>query len=210
MIGLYRQLDTPQPRDLIEAVNSLNDKLGKNNVQILHNLAKPREIVVLAGYKSLADYESQSEEYVSAGLPEIARDHGVNLVDQGFMVIEAVNDPNNTLRGTHDYVVLTGGLVKIGAMPNVIAVASRVIEKIGPEQLSQGISSMVMRAVSGNNVNKMAYRLGLPSIEAAEEFITRSPGSRPEVADDLKEWLSNMTAVSRGGVKVKRKLGPLD
>ena len=115
MIGLYRQLDTPQPRDLIEAVNSLNDKLGKNNVQILHNLAKPREIVVLAGYKSLADYESQSEEYVSAGLPEIARDHGVNLVDQGFMVIEAVNDPNNTLRGTHDYVVLTGGLVKIGA-----------------------------------------------------------------------------------------------
>ena len=210
MIGLYRQLETPQPRDLIEALNSLNDKLGKNNVQILHNLAKPREIVVLAGYKSLADYESQSEEYVSAGLPEIARDHGVNLVDQGFMVIEAVNDPNNTLRGTHDYVVLTGGLVKIGAMPNVIAVASRVIEKIGPEQLSQGISSMVMRAVSGNNVNKMAYRLGLPSIEAAEEFITRSPGSRPEVADDLKEWLSNMTAVSRGGGEVKRKLGPLD
>ena len=210
MIGLYRQLETPQPRDFIEAANSLNDKLGKNNVQILHNLAKPREIVVLAGYKSLADYESQSEEYASAGLPEIARDHGVSLVDQGFMVIEAVNDPNNTLRGTHDYVVLTGGLVKIGAMPNVIAVASRVIEKIGPEQLSQGISSMVMRAVSGNNVNKMAYRLGLPSIEAAEEFITRSPGSRPEVADDLKEWLSNMTAVSRGVFKVKRKLGPLD
>ena len=210
MIGLYRQLETPQPRDLIEALNSLNDKLGKNNVQILHNLAKPREIVVLAGYKSLADYESQSEEYASAGLPEIARDHGVSLVDQGFMVIEAVNDPNNTLRGTHDYVVLIGGLVKIGAMPNVIAVASRVIEKIGPEQLSQGISSMVMRAVSGNNVNKMAYRLGLPSIEAAEEFITRSPGSRPEVADDLKEWLSNMTAVSRGVFKVKRKLGPLD
>ena len=209
MIGLYRQLDTPQPRDLIEAVNSLNDKLGKNNVQILHNLAKPREIVVLAGYKSLADYESQSEEYVSAGLPEIARDHGVNLVDQGFMVIEAVNDPNNTLRGTHDYVVLTGGLVKIGAMSNVIEAASRVIEKIGPEQLSQGIRCMVMRAVSGNNLNKIAYRLGLPSIQAAEEFITRSPDSRPEVADDLKEWLSNMTAVSRGVYKVKRKLGPL-
>jgi hypothetical protein len=87
--------------------------------------------------------------------------------------------------------------------PNVIAVASRVIEKIGPEQLSQGISSMVMRAVSGNNVNKMAYRVGLPSSEAAEEFITRSPGSRPEVADDLKEWLSNMTAVSRGGSRSK-------
>ena len=69
---------------------------------------------------------------------------------------------------------------------------------------------MVMRAVSGNNVNKMAYRLGLPTIEAAEEFITRSPGSRPEVADDLKEWLSNMTAVSRGVFKVKRKFGPLD
>ena len=209
-IGLYRQLETPQPRDFIEAVNSLNDKLGKNNVQILHNLAKPSQIVVFAGYKSLADCESQGEEYVSAGLPGIVRDHGVSLVDQGFIVIEAVNDPNNTLRGTHDYVVLTGGLVKIGTMPNVIAAASRVIEKIGPEQLSQGISSMVMRAVSGNNVNKMAYRLGLPSSEAAEEFITRSPGSRPEVADDLKEWLSNMTAVSRGVFKVKRKLGPLD
>ena len=210
MIGLYRQLETPQPRDLIEALNSLNDKLGKNNVQILHNLAKPREIVVLAGYKSLADCESQSEEYVSAGLPGIVRDHGVSLVDQGFIVREVSNDPNNTLVGTHDYVVLTGGLVKIGAMSNVIEAASRVIEKIGPEQLSQGISSMVMRAVSGNNLNKIAYRLGLPSIQAAEEFITRSPDSRPEVADDLKEWLSNMTAVSRGVFKVKRKLGPLD
>ena len=209
-IGLYRQLETPQPRDFIEAANSLNDKLGKNNVQILHNLAKSSQIVVLAGYKSLADYESHSEEYVSAGLPGIARDHGVSLVDQGFFVREAINDPNLTLLGGHDYVVLTSGLVKIGAMSNAIAAASRVIEKIGPEQLSQGISSMVMRAVSGNNVNKMAYRVGLPSSEAAEEFITRSPGSRPEVADDLKEWLSNMTAVSRGVFKVKRKLGPLD
>ena len=83
MIGLYRQLDTPQPRDLIEAVNSLNDKLGKNNVQILHSIAKPNQVLIFAGYKSLADCESQGEEYVSAGLREIARDHGVNLVDQG-------------------------------------------------------------------------------------------------------------------------------
>jgi len=209
-IGLYRELETPQPRDFIEAVNSLNDKLGKKNVQILHSIAKPNQVLIFAGYKSLAECESQSDEYVSAGLPQIVRDHGVSLVNQGFFVVEASNDPELTLLGTHDYVVLTAGSVKIGAMPNVLAAASRVIEKIGPEQLSQGISATIIRAVSGTNLNSIGYRLALPTSEAAEEFITRSPGGRPEVAEDLKEWLSNMTAVQRGVFKVKRKWGPFN
>ncbi|KAA1302282.1 MAG: hypothetical protein EGP07_00110 [SAR202 cluster bacterium] len=209
-IGLYRELETPQPRDFIEAVNSLNDNLGKKNVQILHSIAKPNQVLIFAGYKSLAECESQSDEYVSAGLPQIVRDHGVSLVDQGFSVIEASNDPEHTMLGTHDYVVLTGGLVKIGKMAEVIASGSRVIEKIGPELLSQGIASMLIRAVSGNNLNMVANRVALPSIEATEEFITRSPGGRPEIAEDMKEWLGNMKSITRGVYKVKRKFGPFD
>ena len=209
-IGLYRHLETPQPRDFIEAVNSLNDKLGKKNVQILHSIAKPNQVLIFAGYQSLAECESQSDEYVSAGLPQIVRDHGVSLVDQGFSVREASNDPEHTMLGTHDYVVLTGGLVKIGKMAEVIASGSRVIEKIGPEQLSHGIGSMLLRAVSGTNLNMVANRVALPSIEATEEFITRSPGGRPEIADDMKEWLGNMTSITRGVYKVKRKFGSLD
>jgi len=209
-IGLYRHLETPQPRDFIEAANSLNDKLGTSNVQILHSLARPTQIVVFMASKSLADFESQSEEYVSAGLPELVRDHNVQLVNQGFIVAEAMNDPELTMLGTHDYVVLTSGLVKIGKMAEVIASGSRVIEKIGPELLSQGIASMLIRAVSGNNLNMVANRVALPSIEATEEFITRSPGGRPEIAQDMKEWLGNMTSITRGVFKVKRKFGSLD
>ena len=60
-IGLYRELETPQPRDFIEAVNSLNDNLVKKNVQILHSIAKPNLVLIFAGYKSLAECESQSD-----------------------------------------------------------------------------------------------------------------------------------------------------
>ena len=209
-IGLYRHVETPQPRDFIEAVNSLNDKLGKKNVQILHGIAKPNQVLIFAAYKSLAECESQSDEYVSAGLPQIVRDHGVSLVDQGFITVEASNDPERTMVGTHDYVVLTGGLVKIGKMAEVIASGSRVIEKIGPELLSHGIGSMLIRALSGTNLNMVANRVGLPTSEAAEEFITRSPGGRPEIAEDMKEWLGNMKSITRGVYKVKRKFGPFD
>ena len=209
-IGLYRDLETPQPRDFIEAVNSLNDKLGKKNVQILHSIAKPNQVLIFAGYQSLAECESQSDEYVSAGLPQIVRDHGVSLVDQGFTTMEASNDPELTTLGTHDYIVLTSGLVKIGKMAEVIACGSRVIEKIGPELLSQGIASGLLRAISGTNLNVVANRVGLPTSEATEEFITRSPGGRPEIAEDMKEWLGNMTSIHRGVFKVKRKFGPFD
>ena len=209
-IGLYRQLETPQARDFIEAANSLNDKLGKSNVQILHNLARPTQIDVFMTLNSLADFESQSEEYVAAGLPELVRGHNVQLLNQGFIVAEASNDPELTMLGTHNYVVLTGGLVKIGKMAEVIASGSRVIEKIGPELLSHGIGSMLFRAVSGTNLNMVANRVALPTSEAAEEFITRSPGGRPEIAEDMKEWLGNMKSITRGVFKVKRKWGPFD
>ena len=91
-----------------------------------------------------------------------------------------------------------------------IASGSRVIEKIGPELLSHGIGSMLFRAVSGTNLNMVANRVALPTSEATEEFITRSPGGRPEVAEDMKEWLGNMKSITRGVFKVKRKWGPFD
>ncbi|GIT19164.1 MAG: hypothetical protein CM1200mP39_19700 [Dehalococcoidia bacterium] len=56
----------------------------------------------------------------------------------------------------------------------------------------------------------VANRVALPTSEAAEEFITRSPGGRPEIAEDMKEWLGNMKSITRGVYKVKRKWGPFD
>ncbi len=209
-IGLYRAIETPKARDFIDAVNAFNDKLGKTNVQILHNIANPTQISFFTVFDSLADFESQSEEMVSAGLPELVRSHDVKLINYGFITSEASNDPERTMVGQHSYVVLTGGLVKIGKMADVIACGSRVIEKIGPEHLSNGIGSSLLRAVSGTNLNTIAHRVGLPSIEATEQFIMQKPGERPDIADDVKEWLGNMESIRRGVFKVRRKFGPLD
>ena len=72
------------------------------------------------------------------------------------------------------------------------------------------IRDRLIRALSGTNLNMVANRVGLPTSEAAEEFITRSPGGRPEIAEDMKEWLGNMKSITRGVFKVKRKWGPFD
>ena len=208
-IGLYRAIETHKARDFIDAVNDLNDKLGKTNVQILHALSIPSRVLVFSVFDSLADFESHSEELFSAGLPEIARNHEIKLTDQAFITSAASNDPERTLLGKHSYVVLTGGVVKIGKMADVIASGSRFIEKIGPERLSKGIGTQLLRALSGNNLNSVALRVALPSIEATEEFIMEKPMERTDIADDVKEWVSNMTSIRRGVFKVKRKFGSL-
>ena len=208
-IGLYRAIDAHKARDFIDAVNALNDKLGKTNVQILHALSIPSRVLVFSVFDSLADFESHSEELFSAGLPEIARNHEIKLTDQAFITRAANNDPEHTLLGKHNYVVLTGGVVKIGKMADVIASGSRFIEKIGPERLSKGIGTQLLRALSGNNLNSVALRVALPSIEATEEFIMEKPMERTDIADDVKEWVSNMTSIRRGVFRVKRKFGSL-
>ena len=103
---------------------------------------------------------------------------------------------------------MTGGPVKIGAVANVVEIARRVEAKIGPDQLKNGISSSLLRPLTGVPMNRVIHRVGLPSLEAAEQYISASPGDWPaDVVEDVREWISNFTQLNRALFEVVRACG---
>ena len=110
--------------------------------------------------------------------------------------------------GKTKYVVMTGGPVKIGAVANAVEIARRIEAKIGPDQLKNGISSSLLRPLTGVPMNRVIHRVGLPSLEAAEQYISASPGDWPaDVVEDIREWISNFTQLNRALFEVVRSFG---
>ena len=57
-------------------------------------------------------------------------------------------------------------------------------------------------------MNRVFHRVGLPSLEATEQFISETPADWPaDVAEDLSEWISNFTQLNRGLFEVVRAFG---
>ena len=208
-IILMRSFEANQPSKFIEALNAHNDAHNRKNVAMGQNLAKPSLIIIGGVYESLAEQQVQALENKKAmesGLMD--RAGSPKLLDQGFFNMEVTNDPDRTLMGKTKYVVMTGGPVKIGAVANAVEIARRIEAKIGPDQLKNGISSSLLRPLTGVPMNRVIHRVGLPSLEAAEQFISTSPGDWPaDVAEDLREWISNFTQLNRGLFEVVRSFG---
>ena len=71
-----------------------------------------------------------------------------------------------------------------------------------------GISSGLLRPMTGVPMNRVFHRVGLPSLEAAEQFISATPADWPaDVAEDLRERISNFTQLNRGLFEVVRAFG---
>ena len=208
-IILMRSFEASQPSKFIEALNTHNDAHNRKNVAMGQSLAKPSQIIVGGVYESLAEQQEQALENrkaMESGLME--RAGSPKLVDQGFFNMDVTNDPDGTLVGTTKYVVMTGGPVKIGTLANVVDITRRINDKIGSDQLKNGISSGLLRPMTGVPMNRAIYRVGLPSLEAAEQFINVTPGDWPaDVAEDLREWMSNFTQLNRGLFEVVRSFG---
>ena len=57
-------------------------------------------------------------------------------------------------------------------------------------------------------MNRVFHRVGLPSLEATEQFISATPADWPaDVAEDLREWISNFTQLNRALFEVVRSFG---
>jgi hypothetical protein len=67
------------------------------------------------------------------------------------------------------------------------------------------ISSGLLRPMTGVPMNRVFHRVGLPSLEAAEQFISATPANWPaDVAEDLREWISNFTWICIDGHGISR------
>ena len=209
-IGLWRLFQSRHASELIEALNKHNDSLNRTNIQIVHNIANPTTVGVHAAYSSLKDQEKAAQENFSAGLPKIFRELDVTIQDSQFFTSDVTNDPDNTTMGKHEYVVYTGGQVKIGTVADQIAIAQKVTELVGPELLANGIRADHIRSLSGVPMNRIIWRMGFPTLDGVEDEITslQSDGDN-EVAAGIREWLSNMDTLVRGVFKVRRKFGSL-
>jgi hypothetical protein len=64
-----------------------------------------------------------------------------------------------------------------------------------------------MRPVSGIRMNSVMHRVGLPTLETTEEFITRTPANHPDITDDIKEWFNKTESFRCGVFKIKRSRG---